>query len=131
MSLLAARNLYSKGRQLLLLPSSLCKNDRRTVVGMRAGLSEQHQMLRKTCRDFAEGELMPIAAKLDKEHKFPDKQIQEMGKLGLMAITLPEKMGGTGLDYLSYAIAMEEISRYIHMHVQFNCIYKYSIPVIA
>lgn len=68
-------------------------------------------MLQKTCRDFAEGELKPIAAKLDREHLYPKEQIKKMGDLGLMSITLPEEYGGTGLDYLAYSIAMEEISR--------------------
>ncbi|KAL0266661.1 UNVERIFIED_CONTAM: hypothetical protein PYX00_009143 [Menopon gallinae] len=68
-------------------------------------------MLRKTCREFAEEELKPIAAKIDKEHLFPKEQIRKMGELGLMAMEVPEEMGGTGLDYLAYAIGMEEISR--------------------
>lgn len=68
-------------------------------------------MLQKTCRDFADNELVPIAKKIDKEHLFPAEQIKKMGELGLMGITMPEKYGGTGLDYLAYAIAMEEISR--------------------
>ena len=68
-------------------------------------------MLQKTCRDFAENELKPIAARLDRNHEFPKEQIKKMGHLGLMAITVPEDYGGTGLDYLAYAIALEEISR--------------------
>jgi len=80
-------------------------------VGMVPTLSESHEMLRKTCRDFAEGELKPNAAKWDKEHLFPEKQVRQMGSLGLMGINMPEEYGGAGLDYLSYAIAMEEISR--------------------
>jgi butyryl-CoA dehydrogenase len=78
---------------------------------MMPSLSESHEMLRKTCRDFADGELKPNAAKCDKEHLFPKEQVRQMGQLGLMGITLPEEYGGAGLDYLSYAIAMEEISR--------------------
>ncbi|KAL1110380.1 hypothetical protein AAG570_007911 [Ranatra chinensis] len=68
-------------------------------------------MLQKTCRDFANSELVPIASKLDKEHLYPKEQVKKMGELGLMAIDIPEKYGGTGLDYLAYAIALEEISR--------------------
>jgi len=74
-------------------------------------LPETHELLRKTCRDFAEGELKPNAAKFDKEHLFPKDQVRTMGELGLMAIAVPEELGGTGLDYLAYAIAIEEISR--------------------
>lgn len=68
-------------------------------------------MLQKVCRDFAEGELKPIAAKVDKEHLYPKDQIKKMGDLGLMSIGTPEEFGGTGLDYLAYSIAIEEISR--------------------
>ncbi|XP_032459531.1 short-chain specific acyl-CoA dehydrogenase, mitochondrial isoform X2 [Phocoena sinus] len=74
-------------------------------------LPETHQMLRQTCRDFAEKELFPIAAQVDKEHRFPAAQVKKMGELGLMAMDVPEEFGGAGLDYLAYAIAMEEISR--------------------
>lgn len=68
-------------------------------------------MLQKTCRDFAENELKPIASKIDREHFYPKEQIKKMGELGLMAVAVPEEFGGTGLDYVAYAIAMEEISR--------------------
>ncbi|XP_071448455.1 short-chain specific acyl-CoA dehydrogenase, mitochondrial [Hetaerina americana] len=80
-------------------------------IASLSSLPETHQMLQKTCRDFAEGELKPIAAKLDKEHLYPKEQIKMMGDLGLMGIDVPEELGGTGLDYLAYSIAMEEISR--------------------
>ncbi|XP_033628341.1 short-chain specific acyl-CoA dehydrogenase, mitochondrial-like [Asterias rubens] len=76
-----------------------------------ADLPDIHTMLRKTCRDFADKELMPIAGELDKEHRYPKEQVKKLGELGLMAIDVPEVYGGTGLDYLAYAIAMEEISR--------------------
>lgn len=68
-------------------------------------------MLQKTCRDFADNELVPNAQKFDREHKYPGEQIQKMGELGLMAVSVAEELVGTGLDYLAYAIAMEEISR--------------------
>ncbi|KAF6216730.1 hypothetical protein GE061_001078, partial [Apolygus lucorum] len=80
-------------------------------VAYFSSISETHEMLKKTCRDFAEGELIPNAAKFDKEHSYPKAQIKKMGELGLMGISVPERYGGTGLDYLAYAIAMEEISR--------------------
>lgn len=80
-------------------------------IATLSALSETHQMLQKTCRDFAEGELKPIANKTDREHMYPKEQIKKMGDLGLMAMSCPEDLGGTGLDYLAYAIAMEEISR--------------------
>lgn len=68
-------------------------------------------MLQKTCRDFADNELIPIAAKVDREHLYPAEQIRKMGELGLMAVSVDESYGGTGLDYLAYSIATEEISR--------------------
>lgn len=80
-------------------------------IATLSSLSETHQMLWKTCRDFAEGEVKPIAAKTDKEHYYPKEIMKKLGDLGLMAITIPEKYGGTGLDSMAYAIAMEELSR--------------------
>ncbi|KAK6967418.1 short-chain specific acyl-CoA dehydrogenase mitochondrial [Biomphalaria glabrata] len=74
-------------------------------------LPETHALLRKTCRDLAEKELIPIAGQLDREHKFPAEQIKKLGQLGLLCVDVPESEGGTGLDYLAYAIAIEEISR--------------------
>lgn len=80
-------------------------------IASLSSLPETHQMLQKTCRDFAEAELKPNAAKFDKEHVYPKDQIKKMGELGLMAVDVPEEYGGTGLDYLAYAIGVEEISR--------------------
>jgi len=68
-------------------------------------------MLRDTCREFSQKELVPAAAKIDKSHEYPSEIIKKMGELGLMGIETPENLNGTGLDYLAYAIAMEEISR--------------------
>jgi len=73
--------------------------------------SEEYDMLRQTCRDFADQQLRPIAGDLDREHRFPAEQIAQMGELGLMGIAVPEEWGGTGMDSVAYAIAMEEISR--------------------
>ncbi|CAF2439296.1 unnamed protein product [Rotaria sp. Silwood2] len=74
-------------------------------------LSESHEMLRKTCRDFADRELKPIAAELDKTHRYPTEIVKKIGDLGLMCVEVDESLGGSGLDALAYAIAMEEISR--------------------
>ena len=73
-------------------------------------LAEEHEMLRQTCRDFAQQQLKPIAGELDREHRFPAEQIKQMGELGLMGIAVPDEYGGTGMDALAYALAMEEIS---------------------
>merc|ERR1712038_586163 len=74
-------------------------------------LPETHQMLRDTCRQFAEAELWPIAGKIDKTCEYPEEQIKKMGELGLMGIDVPEEFGGAGLDTLAYAVTLEEISR--------------------
>lgn len=80
-------------------------------IASLSALPDTYQMLYKTCRDFAEGELKPHAAKFDRDHLYPGDAIKKMGELGLMAIATPEELGGAGLDYLAYAIALEEISR--------------------
>ena len=69
-------------------------------------------MIRETARQFAETELMPIAGDTDKLHRFPAAAIAKLGELGLMGISVDTKYGGAGMDTLSYALAMEEISRY-------------------
>ncbi|XP_008485119.1 short-chain specific acyl-CoA dehydrogenase, mitochondrial-like [Diaphorina citri] len=74
-------------------------------------LPDTHQMLQKTCRDFAQQELKPIAAKLDKEHLFPADQIKKLGALGLMGVLVDEEYGGAGLDTLALHVAMEEIAQ--------------------
>ncbi|XP_071001507.1 short-chain specific acyl-CoA dehydrogenase, mitochondrial-like [Oncorhynchus clarkii lewisi] len=76
-----------------------------------AELPEMHQMMRQTCRDYADRELAPIAGKLDKEHLFPARQVRELGAMGVMAVEVPEALGGAGMDYLAYSLAVEEISR--------------------
>ncbi|XP_036328151.1 short-chain specific acyl-CoA dehydrogenase, mitochondrial-like [Rhagoletis pomonella] len=91
--------------------SGTLKNQVFRRIACLAALPETHQMLQKTCRDFADSELVPHAAKHDREHLYPEKQIKKMGELGLMAIAIPEEYGGAGLDYLAYSIAIEEISR--------------------
>ncbi|KAF1332690.1 Short-chain specific acyl-coa dehydrogenase, mitochondrial precursor, partial [Globisporangium splendens] len=80
-------------------------------VGYLSTLPEEHQMLRDMCVQYAAKNLAPIAGELDREHKFPAQQIKEIGEMGLMGVAVNEQFGGAGLDYLAYAIAMEEISR--------------------
>ncbi|KAL1497402.1 hypothetical protein ABEB36_008379 [Hypothenemus hampei] len=74
-------------------------------------LSEQHLEIQKTCRNFAETELKPIAAQLDRDCKFPIKQIEKLGELGILGITAAPKYGGCGEGALALSIAVEEISR--------------------
>ncbi|XP_061603291.1 short-chain specific acyl-CoA dehydrogenase, mitochondrial [Phyllopteryx taeniolatus] len=83
----------------------------RRGVAQLAELPETHHMLRQTCRDFADRELTPIAARLDKEQTYPAQQILELGAMGVMATEVPEELGGAGMDYLAYSVAVEEISR--------------------
>ncbi|GMG16214.1 unnamed protein product [Phytophthora fragariaefolia] len=68
-------------------------------------------MLRDMCVQYAAKNLKPIAGDVDKEHRYPSQQVKELGEMGLMGVAIDEKYGGAGLDYLAYAIAMEEISR--------------------
>ena len=77
---------------------------------MDFALNETQQMILDTARRFAKDELMPIAHHTDKSGQFPAKQIKQLADLGFLGIAVDEKWGGAGLDNLSYAIAMEEIS---------------------
>src|SRR5215213_7490134 len=72
--------------------------------------NEQRQW-RNLARDFAQGEIRPRAADLDREQKFPYDIVAEMASLGLMGLTLPEEYGGSGGDFVAYNLALEEISR--------------------
>lgn len=81
------------------------------MISSLFSLSETHRLLQKSIREFVDSELAPRAAIVDREHCYPVEEIKKMGKLGLMAICIPERYGGPGLDHQAYAIAMEEISR--------------------
>jgi short/branched chain acyl-CoA dehydrogenase len=74
-------------------------------------LSEEHELLRRTVREFAEERVAPVAEELDREHRFPTDIVAELGELGLMGIPIPEEYGGAGSDTLAYAIAVEELTR--------------------
>ncbi|MFV0604297.1 MAG: acyl-CoA dehydrogenase family protein [Niabella sp.] len=78
---------------------------------MDFNLSEEHQMIRKMVRDFAEKEIKPKAGELDARAEFSPELTRKMGELGLFGIYLPEQYGGYGMDYLAYIIAVEEIAR--------------------
>lgn len=78
---------------------------------MHFDLTDTQRMLRDTCKDFADKELVPNARKWDEEQTFPKEAVQKLGELGLMGICVPEEWGGAGADSISYALAMEEISR--------------------
>ena len=74
-------------------------------------LSSDHQLIRRTVREFAEGEIAPVAEELDRTKSFPYKIVAALGKLGLMGIPFPERYGGGGGDTLAYALAVEELTR--------------------
>jgi short/branched chain acyl-CoA dehydrogenase len=74
-------------------------------------LSDEHELLRRTVRDFAEKRVAPVAEELDREHRFPYEIVSELAELGLMGIPIPEEYGGGGGDTLSYALAVEELAR--------------------
>jgi short-chain 2-methylacyl-CoA dehydrogenase len=74
-------------------------------------LTQEQQLVRDTVREFAESRIAPVAAELDREHRFPYDLVAELADLGLMGMTVPEEYGGAGTDTLSYAIAVEELTR--------------------
>lgn len=78
---------------------------------MNFKLSEEHEMMRQVVRDFAENEVAPTAAIRDEEERFDRKIFDKMAELGLTGIPWGEEYGGAGADYLSYVIAVEELSR--------------------
>ena len=78
---------------------------------MNFDLSEEHQLVRRTVREFATERVAPVAAELDREHRFPYELVQELAELGLMGVPVPEEYEGGGSDTLSYAIAIEELTR--------------------
>ncbi len=79
-------------------------------------LTEPQQMIRDMVREFAEKEIKPIAAEIDRNHEFPMKTAKRMGELGLLGITVPEEYGGPGADYVSFALVSEEIARACASH---------------
>jgi butyryl-CoA dehydrogenase len=74
-------------------------------------LTDEQKMIRDTARDFGLKEVEPKAAELDKSGRWPTEIVAKMGEMGLMGIAIPSELGGAGMDAISYALAMEEISR--------------------
>ena len=77
---------------------------------MNFELTEEQRMIRDTARDFAAREIAPKASEIDKGSRWPDEIVKRLAELGFLGMAIPEEFGGGGLDTLSYAIAMEEIS---------------------
>src|SRR5438094_6743559 len=78
---------------------------------MNFDLDHEHDLVRSTVREFAEQRVAPVAEELDRESRFPYDIVAELAELGLMGMTIPEEYGGAGTDTLSYAIAIEELTR--------------------
>ena len=72
---------------------------------------EEHVMIRDMVRNFADDQIMPLARSLDEEEKFPLELVQEMGRLGLMGMIVPQEYGGSGLDMVAFATAIIELAR--------------------
>ena len=83
---------------------------------MNVELTQEQQMVQAMAREFAEGEVRPIAAEIDREARFPHETVKRMGELGLLGITVPEQWGGSGADAVSYVLALEEIARACASH---------------
>jgi len=78
---------------------------------MNFELNEEHLMIQKAARDFAQNELKPGVIERDEHQKFPEEQIKKMGELGFLGMMVDPKYGGGGMDTISYVLAMEEISK--------------------
>ncbi len=78
---------------------------------MNLQLTEEQKMLRDAARDFAQNEISKVAAEYDESGNFPYETIKQMGQLGFMGIEVPEEYGGVGMDTLSYALMLEEVSK--------------------
>jgi alkylation response protein AidB-like acyl-CoA dehydrogenase len=80
-------------------------------MALNFDLTEEQNLLRQAVRDFAEGEIAPLAHELDEREEFSVELTQKMGELGLLGCFVPGEYGGSDLDYVSYAIAVEELAR--------------------
>ena len=78
---------------------------------MKFDPTEDQLAVLKMAREFAQNEVLPKAAEIDREHRHPAELVKRMGELGFLGIAIPDQYGGAGFDHVSYALAMEEISR--------------------
>ncbi|MCB6992856.1 acyl-CoA dehydrogenase [bacterium 210820-DFI.6.37] len=78
---------------------------------MNFQLTKEQEFVRKMVREFAETEVEPLAADIDKEHRFPTETVEKMAKYGLLGVPFPTEYEGAGGDHIAYAITVEELSR--------------------
>ena len=78
---------------------------------MELYFTEQHEAFRRRVRDFAEAEIAPVATALDEESRFPWENVKKMADLGLFGVNVPQELGGSGLDYITYILTIEELAR--------------------
>jgi butyryl-CoA dehydrogenase len=97
------------GRILVKNLTKRTKNLRSVIMNFQ--LSKEHQMARQLFRDFAVNEVEPLAQEIDEEERFPLETVEKLSKYGFMGIPFPKEYGGQGCDYLTYAMAVEELSK--------------------
>ena len=78
---------------------------------MNFELTEEQLLIQEMVREFARTEVAPIAAEIDRDHRFPEELIPQMAKLNILGVPIPEEFGGAGADNVSYVIALEELAR--------------------
>ena len=78
---------------------------------MDFNLSKEELLVQQMYRSFAENEVKPLAQEVDEEERFPAETVKKMAKLGMMGIYFPKEYGGQGASYLSYVMAVEEMSK--------------------
>jgi butyryl-CoA dehydrogenase len=83
---------------------------------MHVELTGEQEMIRAMAREFADKEVRPIAAEIDRDARFPRETVRRMGALGLLGMTIPPAYGGSGADAVSYVVAMEEIAKACASH---------------
>ena len=83
---------------------------------MRLALTDEQELIQAMAREFAQGEIRPIAAEIDRDCRFPHETVKKMGELGLMGIAVPERWGGAGADTVSYVVALEEVAKACASH---------------
>ena len=121
-TLISWRILQKRPQLRPLLPGDLAATDLRystrpawSAFGrcpyMDFELTDEQELIRSAVREFAESELAPVAAEIDRDHRFPREVVPKMAALNLMGMPYPEEVGGAGADYVSYVIAVEEVSR--------------------